>query len=61
MPKKKPTQKASLTELTSHMLSSVMPTEDDPRNCLMTLGVPPTCAPSVMWSSAGWRAFHWKS
>ena len=49
MAKKKLTQKASLTELTSHMLTSVMPTEDDPRDCLMALGVPPTCAACIVF------------
>ena len=49
MPKKKLTQKASLTELTNHMLTSVMPTEDDPRDCLMALGVAPTCAACIVF------------
>ena len=49
MPKKKLTQKASLTELTNHMLTSVMPTEDDPRDCLMELGVRPTCAAAIVF------------
>ena len=49
MPKKKLTQKASLTELTNYMLTSVMPTEDDPRDCLMALGVAPTCAACIVF------------
>ena len=49
MKKTKLTQKASLTELTNHMLTSVMPTEDDPRDCLMALGVAPTCAACIVF------------
>ena len=49
MTKKKIPQKASLTELTNHMLTSVMPTEDDPRDCLMSLGVAPTCAACIVF------------
>ena len=49
MKKTKLTQRASLTELTNHMLTSVMPTEDDPRACLMALGVAPTCAACIVF------------
>ena len=31
------------------MLTSIMPTSDDPRDCLMELGVRPTCAASIVF------------
>ena len=40
---------ATLTDLTNHMLTSIMPTSDDPRDCLMELGVRPTCAASIVF------------
>ena len=40
---------ATLTDLTGHMLTQPMPTSDDPRDCLMELGVRPTCAASVVF------------
>ena len=49
MKKTKPAQGASLTELTNYMLCSIMPTADDPRDCLMELGVKPTCAASIVF------------
>ena len=49
MKKNKPPQSASLTELTNYMLCSIMPTADDPRDCLMELGVKPTCAASIVF------------
>ena len=49
MKKNKPTQSASLTELTNYMLTSIMPTSDDPRECLTELGVKPTCAASIVF------------
>ena len=39
MSKRKLPQRASIPELTKHMLTSIMPTADDPRDCLMGLGV----------------------
>ena len=49
MSKKKLPQSASLAELTNHMLTSIMPTTDDPRDSLMALGVKPTCAASIVF------------
>ena len=49
MAKKKIPKEASLEQLTRHMLSSVMPTEEDPRDCLMALGVQPTCAAVIVF------------
>ena len=49
MKKNKPTQSASLTELTNYMLTSIMPTADDPRECLTELGIRPTCAASIVF------------
>lgn len=49
MSKKKIPQSASLAELTNHMLTSVMPTTEDPRDSLMALGVRPTCAASIVF------------
>ena len=49
MKKNKPPQSASLTELTDYMLTSIMPTAEDPRDCLMELGVKPTCAASIVF------------
>ena len=49
MPKRKLPQKATIPELTSHMLTSVMPTADDVRDCLMGLGVKPTCAAYIVF------------
>ena len=40
---------ATLTDLTNHMLTSIMPTSDDPRDCLMELGVRPTCAAAIVF------------
>ena len=49
MPKRKLPQKATIPELTSHMLTSVMPTADDVRDCLMGIGVKPTCAAYIVF------------
>lgn len=49
MPKHKLPRNATLTELTAHMLMQPMPTEDDPRDCLMALGVRPTCAAYIVY------------
>ena len=49
MAKKKIPKEASLEQLTQHMLESVMPTEEDPRDCLMALGVQPTCAAVIVF------------
>ena len=49
MAKKKIPKEASLEQLTRHMLESVMPTEEDPRDCLMALGVQPTCAAVIVF------------
>ena len=49
MPRRKLPQKATIPELTSHMLTSVMPTADDVRDCLMGLGVKPTCAAYIVF------------
>ena len=40
---------ATLTDLTNHMLTSIMPTSDDSRDCLMELGVRPTCAAAIVF------------
>ena len=40
---------ATLTDLTNHMLTSIMPTSDEVRDCLMELGVRPTCAASIVF------------
>ena len=40
---------ATLTDLTNHMLTQPMPTSDDPRDCLMELGVRPTCAAAIVF------------
>ena len=40
---------ATLTDLTGHMLTQPMPTSDDPRDCLMGLGVRPTCAAYIVF------------
>ena len=40
---------ATLTDLTNHMLTSIMPASDDPRDCLMELGVQPTCAAYIVY------------
>ncbi len=49
MKKKVLPQSASLTELTNTMLTSIMPTSDDPRECLTELGIRPTCAASIVF------------
>ena len=49
MAKKKIPKEASLEQLTRHMLESVMPTTDDPRDCLRALGVQPTCAAVIVF------------
>ena len=49
MSKRKLPKNATLTELTAHMLTSIMPTSDDPRDCLMELGVRPTCAAAIVY------------
>ena len=49
MARKKLPRNATLTDLTNHMLTSIMPTSDDPRDCLIELGVKPTCAASVVF------------
>ena len=40
---------ATLTDLTGHMLTQPMPASDDPRDCLMELGVRPTCAAYIVF------------
>ena len=50
MSKRKLPRNATLTDLTNHMLSQPMPTSDDPRDCLMELGVRPTCAACIVFS-----------
>ena len=40
---------ATLTDLTNHMLTSIMPSSDDPRDCLMEMGVRPTCAAAIVF------------
>ena len=40
---------ATLAELTGYMLSSIMPTSDDPRECLTEMGVRPTCAATIIF------------
>ena len=49
MPRPKLPRNATLTDLTNHMLTSIMPTSDDPRDCLMELGVRPTCAAAIVF------------
>ena len=49
MKKKVLPQSASLTQLTNTMLTSIMPTSDDPRECLTELGIRPTCAASIVF------------
>ena len=49
MKKQKLPQTASLTELTNTMLTSIMPTSDDPRECLTELGIRPTCAAAIVF------------
>ena len=49
MSRRKLPRNATLTDLTNHMLTQPMPTSDDPRDCLMELGVRPTCAASVVF------------
>ena len=49
MSKRKLPRNATLTDLTNHMLSQPMPTSDDPRDCLMELGVRPTCAACIVF------------
>ena len=49
MKKKVLPQTASLTELTNTMLTSIMPTSDDPRECLTELGIRPTCAATIVF------------
>ena len=49
MSKRKLPRNATLTDLTNHMLTSIMPTSDDPRDCLMELGVQPTCAAAIVF------------
>ena len=49
MKKPKLPQSASLTELTNTMLTSIMPTSDDPRECLTELGIRPTCAAAIVF------------
>lgn len=49
MSKRKLPRNATLTDLTNHMLTQPMPTSDDPRDCLMELGVRPTCAASIVF------------
>ena len=49
MSKRKLPRNATLTDLTNHMLTSIMPTSDDPRDCLMELGVRPTCAAAIVF------------
>ena len=49
MKKKVLPQSASLSELTNTMLTSIMPTSDDPRECLTELGIRPTCAAAIVF------------
>ena len=49
MSRKKLPRNATLTDLTNHMLTQPMPTSDDPRDCLMELGVRPTCAAAIVY------------
>ena len=49
MSRKKLPRNATLTDLTNHMLTQPMPTSDDPRDCLMELGVRPTCAAAIVF------------
>ena len=49
MSKRKLPRNATLTDLTNHMLQQPMPTSDDPRDCLMELGVRPTCAAAIVF------------
>jgi hypothetical protein len=49
MAKRKLPRNATLTDLTNHMLTSIMPTSDEVRDCLTELGVRPTCAASIVF------------
>ena len=49
MKRQKLPRSASLTELTNTMLMSIMPTSDDPRECLTELGIRPTCAAAIVF------------
>ena len=49
MSKRKLPRNATLTDLTNHMLTSIMPSSDDPRDCLMEMGVRPTCAAAIVF------------
>ena len=49
MSKRKLPRNATLTDLTNHMLTSIMPTSDEVRDCLMELGVRPTCAAAIVF------------
>ena len=49
MSKRKLPRNATLTELTNHMLTQPMPASDEVRDCLMELGVRPTCAASIVF------------
>ena len=49
MSKRKLPRNATITELTAYMLTSIMPTSDDPRDCLTELGVRPTCAAAIVF------------
>ncbi|MBP3210190.1 MAG: hypothetical protein J6M64_09855, partial [Oscillospiraceae bacterium] len=49
MSKRKLPQTATISELTNHMLTSIMPIADDPRDCLMGLGIKPTCAAYIVF------------
>ena len=49
MSKRKLPRNATLTDLTNHVLTSVMPTSDEVRDCLMELGVRPTCAAYIVF------------
>ena len=49
MSKRKLPRNATLTDLTNHMLTSIMPTSDEVRDCLMELGVRPTCGAAIVF------------
>ena len=49
MSKLKLPRNATLTDLTNHMLTQPMPTSDEVRDCLMELGVRPTCAAYIVY------------
>ena len=49
MSKRKLPRNATLADLTNHMLTSIMPISDEVRDCLMELGVRPTCAASIVF------------